>query len=144
MKALPFVLYLLLAGVAAAAETPGQFVVIVNSENPAASASRPTIAGLFLKRMGKWQNGLKSQPVDLAESSETREAFSRRILGRRTAEVEQYWQTAIFSGRDIPPPKKASESEVVAYVAQHPGAIGYVSRTTPLVSGVKALHLLEK
>jgi ABC-type phosphate transport system substrate-binding protein len=140
-RAIPIGLFLLLATVAAA-ETPVQFVVIVNSENPAASARRSTVSALFLKRAEKWQNGLESHPVDLIETSKTREVFSRQILGRPIYEVEQFWQTAIFSGRDLPPPKKVTEDEVVAFVARYPGAIGYVSRTTPLVSGVKVLHLL--
>ncbi|HEV8577655.1 MAG TPA: hypothetical protein VGX68_01125 [Thermoanaerobaculia bacterium] len=143
-KALAFGLFLSLAVFAAAAETPAQFVVIVNAENTTFSTSKPTVAGMFLKRIGKWESGLKCQPVDLAESSGTREAFSRQILGRRIYEVEQYWQTAIFSGRDIPPPKKVSEAEVVAYVAHHPGAIGYVSPGTPLPPQVKVLRVVER
>ncbi len=55
-----------------------------------------------------------------------------------------FWQSAIFSGRDIPPPKKATDAEVVAFVARYPGAIGYVSRTTPLVAGVKVLQIHEQ
>lgn len=129
---------------AASAETPVQFVVIVNAENPAASASRSTVAALFLKRVEKWQNGLRSRPVDLVESSRIRATFSQRILSRHVQEVEKLWQSAIFSGRDIPPPKKATDAEVVAFVARYPGAIGYVARTTPLSAGVKVLQIQEE
>ena len=140
-RALPFGLCLLLVVCAAAAETPAPFVVIVNAENPVAAASPAMISGLFLKRRGKWQSGLKPYPVDLVESSRVREAFSLQVLGQRTSEIELYWQSAIFSGRDIPPPKKASEIEIVAFVAQHPGAIGYVSPATPLAPRVKVLQV---
>jgi ABC-type phosphate transport system substrate-binding protein len=135
------ILGVLTAVLGAMAETPAPFVVIVNSGNPVASASRATISGMFLKRVGKWQGGIRSQPVDLVESSKTREAFSQRLLGRRTSEVEQQWQSAIFSGDGIPPPKKATEAEVVAFVAQHAGGIGYVSATTPLTPRVKILSI---
>lgn len=143
-RALLIGLCLLPSVFAAAAETPGQFVVIVNEENPAGSASRSMVAGLFLKRVEKWQNGLRSRPVDLVESSRTREIFSQRILGRHIREVEKIWQSAIFSGRDIPPPKKATDAEVVAFVARYPGAIGYVAQTTPLGPGVKVLQVQEE
>jgi ABC-type phosphate transport system substrate-binding protein len=137
-------LSLLLAVVGATAETRVEFVVIVNAENPSASLRPSTVAGLFLKRAGKWGNGLKSDPVDLIESSTTRRVFSRQVLGLDVDNIEQYWQKAIFSGRDMPPPKKATEGEVVAFVASRAGGIGYVSRTTPLKAGVKTIRLLKE
>jgi ABC-type phosphate transport system substrate-binding protein len=143
-RALSIVLCLLtavLAAVVAAAAEPVSFVVIVNADNPADSANRSTVAALFLKHAEKWEGGLKSRPVDLAESSRIREVFSQRILRRHTQEVEKLWQAAIFSGRDIPPPKKATDAEIVAFVARYPGAIGYVSRTIPLPPTVKVLQI---
>ena len=43
------------------------------------------------------------------------------------AAVKLYWQQAVFSGRDVPPPELDSEQEVVRFVLRNPGAIGYVS-----------------
>jgi len=44
--------------------------------------------------------------------------------------VKSYWQQQIFSGRDVPPVEKSSDAQVVAFVKQNPGAIGYVAEGT--------------
>jgi ABC-type phosphate transport system substrate-binding protein len=129
---------------AAAAETAAPFVVIVNAANPLSSASRAEVASLFMKRKGQWPDGQKCRPVDLAEGSRVRDAFSQQVLGRRTPEIDAYWQSMIFSGRDIPPPKKATEDAVVDFVARTPGGIGYVSPGARLTAGVKILPLNER
>ena len=56
-----------------------------------------------------------------------RRIFSERVLKRSVAAVRNYWQQRIFSGRDVPPPEVEGDEAVVAYVAEHPGAVGYVS-----------------
>jgi ABC-type phosphate transport system substrate-binding protein len=127
---------------ATAADAPPQFVVIVNAANPSSEIAASEASRIFLKRVTVWKGSSeKVRPVDLAESSPVREAFSRLVHGKRTQDIEAHWQTMIFSGRDVPPPKKASEEEVVSFVARHPGGIGYVSATAALGAGVKVLKL---
>jgi ABC-type phosphate transport system substrate-binding protein len=55
--------------------------------------------------------------------------------------VKSYWQQQIFSGRDVPPPEKQTENDVVAFVRSNPGAIGYVSKGVDIGRGVKALSV---
>lgn len=141
-RAIAFCCLLAVATVSVGTE-PSHFLVIVNVENPTDSASRSAVSRMFLKRAGEWRKGFKAQPVDQLEASRVREVFSRRILGRAASEVEQYWQSEIFSGRNIPPPKKVSEAEVVSFVAKRPGAIGYVSPSTPLPPQVKVLRIQD-
>jgi ABC-type phosphate transport system substrate-binding protein len=82
------------------------------------------------------------KPVDQAKSSAVRDAFSREILGKSVAAVEQYWTQAIFSGRAVPPVEKHSDADVLAYVRENPGAIGYVSASAPR-DGVKRVTLKD-
>jgi hypothetical protein len=55
--------------------------------------------------------------------------------------VRAFWQQQIFSGRDVPPPELASDKEVMEFVKQHAGAVGYMSPTTPLGAGVKSIQV---
>ena len=87
-------------------------------------------AKIFSKRLGTWPDGQRTKPVDLPVASATREAFSREVLGQPAGVIEEMWQKQIFSGRDVPPPRKASDSEVIDYVARYPGAIGYVAASS--------------
>jgi ABC-type phosphate transport system substrate-binding protein len=83
------------------------------------------------------------QIVDQQEESEVRKQFTREIHGRQVTSVKSYWQQMIFSGRDVPPPEKASDAEVLAFVAANPNAIGYVSAAAPSAPSVKAIEVAQ-
>jgi ABC-type phosphate transport system substrate-binding protein len=116
-------LALLLPAAVAAAD----FVVVVNSAVPVSSLSRSEASRLFLRSSTQWPNGEHVKPVDLAKGSPVRAAFTKEILGRSPGAIEQYWTQAVFSGRAVPPPEKRTDNEILSYVRETPGAIGYVS-----------------
>jgi ABC-type phosphate transport system substrate-binding protein len=111
-----------------------EFVVVVNDAADA-SLNRSDVADIFLKRKGGWK------PVDQEKNAPVRAGFSKDILGRDVSAVEAHWQQQIFAGRDVPPPTKGSDAEVLAHVRSNPKGIGYVTPGTPLGDGVKALSL---
>jgi ABC-type phosphate transport system substrate-binding protein len=138
--ALLFLLLLLgLAPVARMATAADSFVVIVNTANPLTALKAQEVSSLFLKKTSAWADGTKASPVDLDERDSSRESFSKQIHNKSTAAVKAYWQKMIFSGRDVPPPEKASPDQVVSFVKANPGGIGYVPAGTPLGAGVKVL-----
>lgn len=55
--------------------------------------------------------------------------------------VKRYRQQMIFGGRVVPPPEKASEDEVLAFVRGNPNASGYVLASTTLGDGVKTVNV---
>jgi ABC-type phosphate transport system substrate-binding protein len=121
------------------AETPTDYKVVVNSANTVTTLSRDSVSRIFLKKTTTWPNGQTAAPVDQATNTPSRRAFSRAILGRATDEVAAYWNQMIFSGRGLPPPTKASDSEVLAFVHDNPNAIGYVAGDAKLREGVKVV-----
>jgi ABC-type phosphate transport system substrate-binding protein len=118
-----------------------EFTVIVNASNPVASMPRDDVAKLFLKKTVAWQSGRAVAPVELPAAAKAREAFAREVLKKSIAQVKAYWQQQIFSGRDVPPPEKQNENDVVAFVRSNPGAIGYVSKGVNIGRGVKPLSV---
>jgi ABC-type phosphate transport system substrate-binding protein len=131
----------LLAIVCSAAPALAQdFKVIVNSANSTTDLPADVTAKLFLKQSTKFPNGTAAQPVDQAKTSPVRAAFSKTVLGRAVSAVESYWQQQIFSGKDVPPPAKSSDEDVVAFVKATPGAIGYVSAGAS-TGGVKVVDV---
>ena len=129
----------LLSLVGRTAGAAGSYVVIVNTANPTTTLSRDAVARIFLKRATVWPNGKSATPVDLADTSAVRAAFSKAVLSRDVAAVKGFWQGAIFSGRAVPPAERPSEAAVVDFVRSNPYAVGYVSPATPLGEGVRAL-----
>ncbi|HEV8582245.1 MAG TPA: hypothetical protein VGX68_24505 [Thermoanaerobaculia bacterium] len=116
-------------------------LVIVNSANPVSGMHAEEVSEAFLKKAPRWPDGVEIVPVDLSEGSAVREAFSRRVHSKPAAAVKAYWQRMIFSGREVPPPEKATGADVVAFVRTNRGAIGYVGIDTVLGSGVKVIRI---
>ncbi len=130
------VLSLLAPALASAAE----YVVIVNPANKATTLSKSELQRFFLKSASVWPSGEPARPVDLPKSSAVRVSFSSEVLGRSLASLDQFWTHSIYSGRAVPPAERRSDREVVEYVRENAGAIGYVSAGASL-EGVKKVAI---
>lgn len=106
------------------------YKIILHRSNSTSSMTKDEVSRLFLKKVSKWSDGQKVQPVDLPAGSSARSSFSKDVLRKSVNAVKVYWQQEVFSGRAIPPPEKASVREVVAFVQANPGAVGYVPSNT--------------
>jgi ABC-type phosphate transport system substrate-binding protein len=141
----PIALALLLMAAGGCRDADAQSVsyrVIVNAANPVTQLKRDDVSRLFLKKVVSWKAGGEVQPVDQAESSPVRRSFTKDVHKKDVEQVKGYWQQLIFTGQGAPPIEKGSDDEVVAFIAKTPAAIGYVSSTTTLGSGVKAIQIL--
>jgi len=132
-------LLLLMAGArpAAAAEP---FKVIVNVKVAGKAIRRDSLAGIFLGRAERWGDGRPVSPVDLSTTSPVRESFTKAALEMTVLSVRVYWTRTITAGH-FPPPTRTRDEEVVAFVATHPGGIGYVSGQAALPETVKVVTL---
>lgn len=145
MRLPPFIFWLVALGTiglsTALAEPPApaaRFRVVVNAKSPAETLERKLVADAFLKKTVRWPDGQMIRPVDQRSTTATRIAFSDDVLDRSVFAVKSYWEQIIFSGRGVPPPELENDEAVVAYVAKHEGAIGYVSPSAE-VSAVKVV-----
>ena len=120
----------------------GDFVLVAHPSVKVASVPRSQVARFFLRQATTWPDGEHVKPVDQVRTTSVRQDFTRVILKRTLAEVESFWTQAIFSGRAVPPPQKKNGDEVLAYVRDTPGAIGYVEPCASL-DGVKKLTVDE-
>jgi len=132
----------LLARVPAAAQHDVGFRVIVNAGNSTSTIGREQLSQIFLKRVDKWPNGAPADPIDLTPAAAPRVAFTSAIHRKAVGAVRAFWQQQIFSGRDVPPPEKDSDRDVVAYIKEHVGAVGYVSADAELGAGVKVIEVV--
>lgn len=117
------------------------YVVIVNEANFVTQVSTAELNRLFMKQTVRWTTGQAVTAVDLRADAPAREEFSRDVMGRSVSEIKAHWQTVIFSGRGIPPMEAPSEQAVVQFVRTTPGAIGYVSASTPLGQGIRTVRV---
>lgn len=138
---LPLILFFLMGGRSSAQET-ASFKVIVNPSNDVSAMSKDQLSDFFLKKVTQWGNGRKALPVDQVSSSPIREKFSKEIHEKSVTAINSYWRQKIFSGRDVPPPEKSSDADVLAYVAENADAIGYVSANAP-IDKVKVMKITK-
>jgi ABC-type phosphate transport system substrate-binding protein len=103
---------------------------------------RAALSSIFLKQAPRWGDGSAVLPVDQSVRSPVRHSFSNDVLQQGLVEVQVYWQRKMASGL-TPPPVKTSDEEIVAFVASTPGAIGYVSSSTPLPDSVREVAIIN-
>lgn len=135
------VLWSVMTGVSARAEDGADFKVIVNASNPTNGMARKQLGKIFLKKAEEWPNGFAITVVDQRPDTEVREAFSQAVLQKDPTAIEAYWSRLIFSGMGVPPIKLASDTEVMSFVGQNVGSIGYVSGDAELEGAVKELEV---
>jgi hypothetical protein len=78
--------------------------------------------------------------VDQPRTAPVRAAFSKDVHKKDVDAVAAYWATLVYSGRELPPPVKRTDDEVLDFVRHTPGAVGYVSADAP-TEGVKVIAL---
>ena len=125
-------------GLATQAETG--FQVIVHPSVVGKAIQKATLADIYMGKAQRWSDGHEVLPVDLSATSPVREAFSRACLGLPTEGVRLYWMRRIGSGAQ-PPYSRKTDEDVIAYVASHPGAVGYVAEGLALPDSVKAVAI---
>lgn len=123
-----------------------EYKVIVSASSDVSSVKTRDLAKIFLRKLSRWSDGKDAQPVDQSFNTPVRAAFTRRVLrleglGMISA-VENYWTQQVYSGRNSPPPVKASDAEVVKFVTANPGAVGYI-RAEARFEGVKTLTVQD-
>ena len=124
------------------AQDASSYKVIVHPSNPAAQITRLKVGEFFLKKATRWPEGLPVMPVEPSGKSQVRQRFTLEIFGKQVIAISAYWQQMIFSGKGVPPPEKSNDADVVAFVRDTPGAIGYVWSGTD-VSGVKVVTVSD-
>ncbi len=112
-------------------------VVIANNNVPEGSLDKGTMEKIFLGKKSQWSDGSKVVPV-MMKSGAAHDAFLSGVLGKTSAQFNNFWNQAMFTGKGTPPKSFTSEADLVSYVASTSGAVGYVSKGTA-TSGVKVL-----
>jgi ABC-type phosphate transport system substrate-binding protein len=125
----------------ARAQSSSSYRVVVNAANPTSEMTMEDLARVYLKKQTSWKSGGQVTVVDQSPRSPVRARFSTQVLGRDVPTMKNYWQQSLFSGRGVPPIEQPSDTQVLAFIAANPNAIGYVSADVQLPAGVKVLEV---
>lgn len=135
-KIIGILLFLHIIGLSFAQE----YKIIINDDNPISSITIDKLDKIFLKKVTKWNDGSKINPVNLTAESTVREKFTQTVHDKKISAINAYWQKQIFTGKGVPPVEKKSDQNVIQYIKANPGAIGYVSASAN-TAGVKVIQV---
>jgi ABC-type phosphate transport system substrate-binding protein len=113
----------------------------VHVSNPVSSLTRDQVSKIFLRKVMQWDNHTPVLPVDQAPDSPVRRTFTKQIHRRSIAAIQTWWQQQTFAGVAVAPPERASDDEVLAYIRQYPGAIGYVRAGVATGKDIKIIDI---
>jgi TonB family protein len=111
--------------------------------NPSLRADSITVAQLKSIYMQE-QRSINGSHIELvlAKGGPAHEVFLKQYIGKSDDALRTYYRTLVFTGTGLMPKVLASDGDVLHYVANTRGGIGYVSPDFP-ADGVKVLTILE-
>jgi hypothetical protein len=133
----------LAAGMSPAANGSAEFQVVVHPSVRGTWISRASLQALFTGKSDRWGDKTVARPVDQSLKTPVRRAFTASVLGLSVSEVQRYWQDRVAVDRVFPPPIKASDEEVLAFVAATAGSVSYVGPDTLIPEGVKVIGVTD-
>jgi len=113
-----------------------EIVVIANEAVPIDSLNQNEMKDIFLGKTAKWSD--KSRVRFAVLTGETHQDFLRAYIKRTPSQYRTYWKKMVFTGKAAKPKSFKSEADLVKYVSQTDGAIGYISGKTD-ANGAKVL-----
>ncbi len=81
--------------------------------------------------------------VDLPANNQSGQVFYEKVLKMTKEDVSQYFVSRQISNAIKPPALQKNESDVIEYITQHDGAIGYVSEATYIKHQSKVKAVLK-
>jgi ABC-type phosphate transport system substrate-binding protein len=113
-----------------------KIVVIVHKDNPIPALTASEVKLYYLRRIKKrWPEIEKNiRPADRKKKCGERDAFYS-IIGLSDTQIEQYFVNKQLQNAERPPDKFGTDAEMITFVAEEIGAIGYIkaSSVTPEV-----------
>jgi ABC-type phosphate transport system substrate-binding protein len=103
---------------------------VVNKEVHISEIKASDLRAIFTGEKTRFADGTHAVPV-LLKGGPVHEVFVENYCGESPNEFRAQWRKAVFTGQGSMPKAFDSEAALLSYVAETPGAIGYVSRITP-------------
>lgn len=101
-------------------------IVIANRSVPVALLTENEVKMIFLGKTKIWENGLKVNIV-MQRDKEITERFLKHYVKQTPSKFNNYWEKQGFIGGDNPPLSFEREKDLVQYVSETRGAIGFIN-----------------
>ena len=125
---------------AARAQEAEPLAIVVNRNNPLSEISLADLRRVFRGQRSRWTNGRRVTLVMRDPGAPERDAILRSLYGLDELEYRRSYLRAVVSGEAEAPKTLVSNTGVLRFVYNVPGAIGYV-RARDVDASVKTLRI---
>lgn len=114
-----------------------ELAVIVNADNPVATMTASQVKLTYLRKINKrWKELNKNIiPLDRKTDNEIRKSFLKEVLQMTSDDYSRYFTEREYANAEAPPVKLSSDDEIIEYVENNIGAIGFVSKSAIKAGG---------
>ena len=122
----------------------GQYQVIVNEKINAETITSANLKAIYAGNMNFWPTGERVRAARLNDESSLTTQFLNEVMQNTLPEFLQHWRHKLFAGRALPPKKVENDADMIRFVKEYEGAIGFVSNgTNTKAAGVKSIRVTE-
>ncbi len=130
------IITMLFASMAVAQEV----TLIVNKANPANTITAAKVSQVYSGRMTRWDSGTKIVPSDQKPGNAATTQFLSKYVQKSASEYQSMWMSKMLSGEGSAPKVHGSDTEVINFVQNNEGAVGYVDKGS-VTDAVKVLQV---
>lgn len=88
--------------------------------------SKTKLAQIYLGKMKNYSNGKTIKAVDLPKNSAAHKKFYKSVVKKSDSAMNRHWSKLKFTGKGKPPKTLDTARDVIKWVANTEGAIGYI------------------
>ncbi|MDY0359978.1 MAG: hypothetical protein RBR08_00840 [Desulforegulaceae bacterium] len=100
-------------------------LVIANKGVSSSSLSKDELKRIYLGKLSRWENGDKVNFCLV--KSDLMEDFCQQYIGQSAMNYLKHWKKLVFTGKGSMPPFYDKDEDVIQFVAETKGAVGFVS-----------------
>ncbi|MDO6691671.1 hypothetical protein Q4574_00180 [Aliiglaciecola sp. 3_MG-2023] len=114
-------------------------IIIANTREKSVELNRQQIRNLFMGGAVPYQ----LHAVALAPENKSRLLFNNKVIGLTESRIQSYWAQMRFTGRKKEPKQVNSESELLEYLKNNEGSLGYCSSDLEIPSELTVLLTVD-
>lgn len=101
-------------------------IVVGNKDLSVSTLSKEAIQNIFLGQQTTWEDGTKIKFAYL-QLDPTDKIFLREYMYYTNTRYIRHWRTQVFSGKGEMPPMLKSDEEMLKFIKENKGSIGFVT-----------------
>ncbi len=121
-----------------------EIVLVANKSVSNKQLNKIDIKKIFIGKIVTWSDGQPIKVVTLKKSdtSGIHKEFVKSYIRKTPSQFRSYWKKQVFTGKASSPKSLKSQQDLISYVSETDGAIGYISSNIK-PEGVKIIKITD-